>query len=201
MAQMHTIQQGLADLVHEAQAAFRIILDAFSNPGQVFELPAGLDVPAPELATSIILLVLTDFETPLWLPPAWASGRQGAFFRFHAGAPLVTAPHEAAFAVLTVGPEEPAIGAFNQGEDRYPDRSTTIIVQCAALAGGQIVTLSGPGIESHREISPVGLPADFWAERGLNHARYPLGTDVILTAGREIIGLPRTTLCHRKGRA
>ena len=51
----------------------------------------------------------------------------------------------------------------------------------------------GPGIQSVTEIAPVGLPETFlrlWTE---NRALFPRGVDIVLTAGRRFLCLPRTT--------
>ena len=55
------------------------------------------------------------------------------------------------------------------------------------------VDLSGPGILATRRIAPKGLRAGFWDEMAANGELYPLGVDLLLVAGPEIMGLPRST--------
>lgn len=188
------IGAGFSDPVFQSQAAFRALLAALSEPGLVQDVETGFAAPAGlEPATAIALLTLADYETPIWLPADLRTGPAGAWLRFHCGATLVESPAEAAFAVLDGTSTAPALSAFSAGTDQFPDRSTSVIVQCAGLAGGDAVTLTGPGIAGSREIAPKGLRPGIWTEVAANAARYPLGIDIILSHGEAIIGLPRST--------
>lgn len=184
--------RGFADPVHDVQQSFRAVLGAMAEPGVTRRLeaivapPAGLPVGA-----FIALLTLVDFETPVWLPPACPQAAIDAL-RFHTGAPIVSAASEARFAVIDGAAAAPPITAFDPGDDRYPDRSATLLVLCTGLDGGNHVTLTGPGIKRERRIAPAGLRPGFWDEVASNNARYPLGVDLLLMAGREIMGLPRS---------
>jgi alpha-D-ribose 1-methylphosphonate 5-triphosphate synthase subunit PhnH len=185
---------GFSRPVFQSQAAFRAVLAALAEPGTVQAV--ATDTPAPEglsLAAATALLTLADYETPIYLPPALRDGPAGAWLRFHCGATLVAEPGGAMFAVLDGADEGPRLAAFSPGLDQFPDRSATLFVQCASLAGGQAVTLSGPGIALRRTISPSGLRNDFWAEVAANAELYPLGVDLVLCAGEQLIGLPRST--------
>ena len=188
------IGAGFSDPVFQSQAAFRALLAALSEPGLVQDVATGFAAPAGlEPATAIALLTLADYETPIWLPADLRAGPAGAWLRFHCGATLVESPAEAAFAVLNGTSTAPALSAFSPGTDQFPDRSTSVIVQCDSLAGGEAVTLAGPGIAGSRGIAPKGLRPGFWTEVAANAARYPLGIDLILSHGEAIIGLPRST--------
>lgn len=194
MQEATLIGAGFADPVFQSQAAFRALLAALSEPGLVQEIPVGFAAPAGlEPATAIALLTLADYETPIWLPAELRDGAAGAWLRFHCGAQLVDDPAEAVFAVIDGAVEAPALSAFNPGTDQFPDRSTTVLVQCAGFADGEVVSLSGPGIPGERRIAPRGLRAGFWAEVAANGARYPLGIDLILSHGGAVLGLPRST--------
>ena len=39
----------------------------------------------------------------------------------------------------------------------------------------------------------LGFAPSFWREVAANHARYPLGVDLLLVAGRDVMALPRST--------
>jgi alpha-D-ribose 1-methylphosphonate 5-triphosphate synthase subunit PhnH len=185
---------GFSDPVFQSQTAFRALLAALSEPGQARELAIAVEPPAGlEPASALALLTLADYETPIWLPAALRDGPAGAWLRFHCGAALVEDPASAAFAVIDGAMPEPKLAVFNPGDDQFPDRSTTVIVQCAALIGGEVVTLEGPGIAGTCEIAPSGLRPGFWAELAANAALYPCGVDLILSHGARLIGLPRST--------
>jgi alpha-D-ribose 1-methylphosphonate 5-triphosphate synthase subunit PhnH len=184
-----------ADPVHDAQAVFRQLMTALSEPGRSVELGSGLSPPGGlSSAATVTLLTLTDFETPLWLGADERSGDTGRYLRFHCGVPLVDDPAHAVLAVLRGNAAEPLLLDFSAGLDAYPDQSATVIVEVEALAGGSPIRLTGPGLQTARTIAPAGLRAGFWAEVRANHARYPLGLDLILTSGSLAIGLPRSTL-------
>lgn len=187
-----SIGRAFDDPVRDAQAAFRAILTAMSEPGRVVDLVPDVEAP-PGLApaAAVALLVLADHATPVWLPPGL--GDAARYVRFHTGAPSAASVESAQFAVLDGLASEPALAALDPGEDRFPDRSATAIVQCAAVTGGERVTLSGPGIKGMREVAPRGLRPSFWREVAANHARYPLGVDLLLVAGHQIVALPRSS--------
>lgn len=188
------IAPGFSDPVFQSQAAFRALLAALSEPGTLQQVAS--EIAPPEglaTATATALLTLADYETPVWLPQALRNGPAGAWLRFHCAAALVDEPAEAAFAVLDGTAGEPKLSAFNLGTDQFPDRSTTVIMQVAALEGGPALTLSGPGIPGMRNIAPQGLRPGFTDELRENGALYPLGVDVVLAHGEGLIGLPRST--------
>ncbi|KRE00737.1 hypothetical protein ASE61_19990 [Bosea sp. Root670] len=188
------IAPGFSDPVFQSQAAFRALLTALSEPGTLQQV-AGEIAPPEGLATATAtaLLTLADYETPVWLPEGLRNGPAGAWLRFHCAAALVNDPTEAAFAVIDGAADEPRLSAFNLGTDQFPDRSTTVIVQVAALEGGSVFTLSGPGIPGTRNIAPQGLRPGFTDELRENGALYPLGVDVLFAHGESLIGLPRST--------
>lgn len=194
MSPQSMISPGFSDPVFQSQAAFRALLAALSEPGTLQRVAA--EIAPPEglaAATATALLSLADYETPVWLPAALRDGAAGAWLRFHCGVALVDDPAKAAFAVLDGAANEPKLSAFNLGNDQFPDRSTTVIVQVAALEGGTAFTLSGPGIPGTRTVAPQGLRPGVVEELSENNALYPLGVDVVLAHGDGMIGLPRST--------
>lgn len=194
MAIQDIISPGFSDPVFQSQAAFRALLTALSEPGTLQSVAA--DITPPEglaTATATALLALADYETPVWLPENLRDGAAAAWLRFHCGVALVDDPARAAFAVIDGAASEPKLAAFNPGNDQFPDRSTTVIVQVSGLDGGAGLTLSGPGIPGTRRVALQGLRAGFTDELRQNGALYPLGVDVVLASGEGMIGLPRST--------
>jgi alpha-D-ribose 1-methylphosphonate 5-triphosphate synthase subunit PhnH len=198
--ELDKIGPAFADPVRESQLAFRKIMDAVARPGTraVFGLaiqpPAGLGVAAATVA-----LTLLDFETPVWLTRALRGGQTEAWLRFHCGCPLTADPAEAAFAIVTEAAEAPRLDAFNLGDAKYPDRSTTLIVQVENLDGGERVTLAGPGIKDQAVVEPRGLPAGFWSQMQDNNARFQFGIDVLLVSGGSLIAVPRSSQINLQG--
>lgn len=183
---------GFADPVRDSTHAFRAVMDAMANPGTVqrlgFTLPRFTAVESAAIAT---LLTLADGETPVWLSPD-IDPELAPYLRFHCGCPIIGQAKAAAFALIGQGEDAAQAFGFDVGTDEYPDRSATVLIQVAALAGGADVTLHGPGIKDTRRIAPE-LPTAFWDGWRRNAALYPRGIDVLLVCGEAILGLPRSS--------
>jgi alpha-D-ribose 1-methylphosphonate 5-triphosphate synthase subunit PhnH len=194
------IHPGFLDPVRESQAVFRRVMDAVARPGTVADLAFAVDgPPGLECAAAAVALTLCDFETPVWLSPDLRDSDAEGWLRFHAGCPLTRQAVEAAFALIGRAQACPPLSDFNMGDAKYPDRSTTVILQTSALDGGAPVTLSGPGIRGEATIAPVGLPDGFWAQVQANHERFQFGVDLMLVAGSRLLALPRSTRVQPKG--
>jgi alpha-D-ribose 1-methylphosphonate 5-triphosphate synthase subunit PhnH len=184
---------GFSNLVLDSQRVFRAVLGAMTHPGRIFRLDTGLEVPSPLYpASAAVALVLLDFETSLWTDlPFESEGVE--WLRFHCGCPLAQDALAGKFALITGDPNRMPLGRFCPGTDEAPGDSATLIIQVGWLAFGTGRKLTGPGIEKEHYLEVEGLPEEFWTAWKDNHSRYPLGVDVILTAGRELVALPRTT--------
>jgi len=176
---------GFADAPVAAARCFRAALEAMARPGTIHEV-AGAAPPAPlSPAAGALILTLCDPGTPLWLAPALDTEALRGWIAFHTGAPIA-ARGEAMFAVgdwTALAPLED----FAIGTPEYPDRSATLIVECAELVAAG-ARLTGPGI---RDSAALSLPeiAAFTA----NHALFPLGLDFFFCAGTRLAALPRST--------
>lgn len=187
---------GFSDPVFDAQSCFRATLDGLARPGRPQHAGSGLAPPAGLMPASYaIALAMFDAETPVWLSPALRTTAVTASLRFHCGSPLTQDPGRAAFALIAAGGDAPLDG-FARGEDRYPDRSTTLIWQVPDLDRGAPIHLTGPGVNGSVTIQPSGLPLGFWNQWAANHARYPLGVDLVLVSVDALIGLPRSAAAH-----
>lgn len=197
---LSTISAGFDDPAREAQAVFRKVMDAVARPGSIADLSFAVDSPQGlHCAAATTALTLFDFETAVWLDPALRGGPVEAWLRFHTGCPLTEASDEAVFAVVTDPAAMPELADFDMGDAKYPDRSTTLIIQIEAVEGGQPVTIAGPGVKGERTIAPRGLPAGFWKQLQANNAQFQFGVDVILVAGSQLMALPRSTRVTPKG--
>ena len=77
------------------------------------------------------------------------------------------------------------------GDPLYPDRSATLFIGARLGSGGRL-RLSGPGIRGSRDLLVDGIAWSFWQERERGR-RYPLGWDIFLVDGDQVVGLPRST--------
>lgn len=186
-----SVTPGLADPVFDGQRVFRAVLGAMARPGRLARVDVTLTPPAPlDPATAAVMLALADYDAPVWLDGEAASEAAANYIRFHCGAPIVAEPGRAAFAVCLA---PPSLARFNPGTDEFPEASTTVVVQVADLAAGGPLVLTGPGIESAHRIGVIGLPDGFWTERRAANADFPRGLDLILSCGRHLCAVPRTT--------
>lgn len=189
---MIALAPGFADPPLAAQAVFRRLLDTMARPGTVASLEA-LPAPSPLApAAGAIALTLCDADTAVWLDTALRTPEAIAWLRFHTGCRVVEASEDAAFAFAADASAAP-LDRLSTGSDEFPDRSATAVLQVARLGAGVPLRLAGPGIETTTTLHVDGLPAGFvtWWRR--NHAAYPRGVDVVLVAGTEVAGLPRST--------
>lgn len=167
-----------------SRETFLALMWSLSYPGRAYPLPVS-DLSAWQLIGDTLLDIETSFYTPDTTLPAYLA-RNGARSLAAATAAyhLYPALDEAALE---------AVGAASVGTMLYPDSGATLFVGCT-LGNGTTLTLSGPGIppDTVQAVSVAGVPAAFWALREAR-LRYPLGWDVYLVAGRQVVGLPRTT--------
>jgi alpha-D-ribose 1-methylphosphonate 5-triphosphate synthase subunit PhnH len=187
--QAQTLEGGFSNPATDAAHAFRGVMEAMARPGTIQTL-VGANPPAPlSVAAGVALLTLCDTETPLYLAGDADCDAVRTWVAFHTGAPI-SGPSHCMFALGiwdALGP----LSAYPIGTSEYPDRSATLIVECADLsAEGE--TLTGPGI---RDTASLSLPETRAFQD--NAALFPLGLDFIFTSGNRIAALPRSTKASR----
>jgi len=184
------LEPAFHDAVQESQRTFRAALKAMSEPGLIQSLGNAPALGILQPATYALCLTLFDGDTPVWLAPAFDTPQVRANLAFHCACPIVDEREQAAFSVI--GEEElNDLAAFDQGSDRDPDRSCTLVAQLQHLERGAPTRWQGPGIAAER-IVRLPVPDGYWQQRKAAHA-FPRGLDVFFTAGRMLVGLPRST--------
>jgi alpha-D-ribose 1-methylphosphonate 5-triphosphate synthase subunit PhnH len=193
MADTTLLDGGFTAPVFQSQAAFRLVMDAMAQPGRTVNLGHSVQAPAPlEPAAAAVLATLADYDTLVWFEDSNADAAT-SWLTFHTGAAAANDPSTASFAVLS---NKSPIGGwlnFPMGSLSYPDRSATLLLPVESLRDGTPLTIVGPGIETAATIAPRGLPDGFNKAMAINAARFPLGFDLLLTCGSELLALPRTT--------
>lgn len=183
--QAQTLSGGFDTPSVDSSHAFRAVMEAMARPGQIQNI-SGAQPPAPlSSAAGCVLLTLCDTDTPVYLAGDADTDDVRAWLAFHTGAPL-TGPSHSMFAVGSWDALMP-LGGYPIGTSEYPDRSTTLIVECAELEAAG-ATLRGPGIKSEAGLSLPETRA-FQSNRSL----FPLGLDFIFTCGDRLAALPRST--------
>jgi alpha-D-ribose 1-methylphosphonate 5-triphosphate synthase subunit PhnH len=181
---------GFDDPALDAQASFRLLLEAMAHPGRLVQLLACPAEPPPGLgpAAAALLLTLTDSDTAVWLDAGPAAVDWALF---HAGCRIVPDPGQATFLFAATHP--PQQSALSLGTPEEPHLAATLVMEVASFDLGDGWVLSGPGIETMERLHVQGGPADFIAQRAANLASFPCGVDTILTCGSTLVALPRTT--------
>jgi alpha-D-ribose 1-methylphosphonate 5-triphosphate synthase subunit PhnH len=171
-----------------------MIMNTMSRPGLIHDFQVQNEAPIPlSVTAAAVALTLCDFQTPVWLAPEFRTKDIERFLRFHTGASLTETPREASFALIGSQGNLAALTALASGTHEYPDRSATAVIQVSALSNEGPVSLSGPGIKERRPLSAEGLGTDFWSFMQENHARFPIGIDVVFVSPTQIAACPRST--------
>jgi alpha-D-ribose 1-methylphosphonate 5-triphosphate synthase subunit PhnH len=109
-------------------------------------------IPPLPITLAALTLTLADYLTPVWLPAAYKQAAD--WLVFHSSAPLTEDISQASL-VLAAGPSElPPLTNLNQGEERYPDRSATVL-----LAGVLDDRKNDPGVQN-KIIFPISKSLD-----------------------------------------
>ncbi|WP_136681512.1 phosphonate C-P lyase system protein PhnH [Neptunomonas sp. XY-337] len=185
---------GFNDAVHDGQQVFRALLTAMSEPGKlqqpnlIAEGPGALNAISWQVA-----LALLDADTPVWLSERLAADAAIASnLRFHCQSPQVDSPQSAAFALCDAS-DVPDITLLNMGSAEQPDRSTTLIVQVPAISSEPHWTLTGPGIETERQLRIGGLSSTCVEQLIASRQRFPMGIDCIFCSTDTLVAVPRST--------
>jgi alpha-D-ribose 1-methylphosphonate 5-triphosphate synthase subunit PhnH len=186
---------GFANPVQSSQAVFRNVMNALARPGSVQTMTDIVQAPSVLMpATAAVALALFDHDTPIWLDDRFAAdANMASWLRFQTGAPVTTEATRAAFALVSSAKTLPDFESFGLGTPEYPDRSTTLVVQVGSLTEGDALALSGPGIRGVSTLRASTLPSDFIACMQANRALFPLGVDLLLVCGNDLVALPRST--------
>jgi alpha-D-ribose 1-methylphosphonate 5-triphosphate synthase subunit PhnH len=181
---------------------FRFVLNALSRPGTLQTLPQTIDPPSPlpGVAASVAV-TLCDYQSPVWLSASLNTSDVRKFLRFQTGAPIVTDKPASSFAFMTVAEACNDLDGFALGTHEYPDRSTTLVVQCDGFKSEMTVEFSGPGLKEATTISVAGATETFWRALQKNSRRFPLGWDVLFVTPDQVMGLPRSTRIKLPGDA
>lgn len=81
-----------------------------------------------------------------------------------------------------------------EADPLYPD-TAPLIFATARLGSGDPLVISGPGAAPDARIRVDGVPPELWEIR--RGAPYPLGWDLLLVDGRNVLGAPRSTRVER----
>lgn len=185
---------GFEHAAFDSNAVFRVLLDAMSRPGRIYDLPLSIASPdGLNATTTATLLAMADMETTIWLSPSCATKTASDHLKFHCGCPISDDVKQADFAVAKGSDDLSFITELPVGNAEYPDQSATLILMVDEITDSPSMTLKGPGIKDTHSLSVSGLPQSFHTWRAENHHLFPCGVDVIFASPTKIAALSRTT--------
>lgn len=161
-------------------ATFEEMMWALSRPGTIRSLPtSGLAAMAESLLDNECTFFVADDAV-----------LEAALLRSGSRAvPVQQAGY--VFTVLDTAEKVAALAELKVGSLTYPDEGASLFIP-AQFGFGQRLRLSGPGIKDEVSIAIDGVDQAFWKFREQT-IRYPLGFDVFLVDGAQVVGLPRST--------
>lgn len=178
----------------DTAAVQAIVADAMARPGTIRSLPAEAGQPEPlGDAAGALALALCNSDTMVWLGAGLRDSAVAGWIPLRTGAPLTREKAEARLAFVEAGAALASFSLFSPGTATCPEVATTLVLEVDAFGSGRMLALSGPGIARTASVGVQGLPDMFLRRWNDNHALFPRGIDVVLTAGRDMLCLPRTT--------
>ncbi len=207
MREQTPVREQHYDEVFDAQRHFRLLLDSMARPGQVREFTGLTLSPPPPLSPAAAAIALALLDTNVSFACAGYGEGVGSYLRANTSSREAAIP-EADFLFFAPGAADPATVAMAKpGLLAYPDQGATLIMETAGLveaasfgrvngnetAHGLRVTLSGPGVDGTVNFGVQGLTLESLdAVRRLNR-EYPLGVELVLTAGNRFVSVPRSS--------
>ncbi len=192
---------GFTDPTRQAQAAFRVIMDALAHPTRSYPLEGPLQPPVGlGRGLAAVALTLLDEDCTVWLGGALADDAEVvAWLTFHTGARQLPDASEADFAF--VAPTAmPALSALRLGTDEAPHLSTTLVLDVRGFDDEVASDVprfwaTGPGIDGGTGLDAPWASAlpDFAAQWAANGALFPRGVDLLSVDEESVSALPRTT--------
>lgn len=173
------------DVEAQSRETFLALMWALSYPGRVYQLPESGE------SFALIAEALLDLETSYFTPDellqpvlahtgAHERSALEASYHFYAQVMDTTLTHI----------KEASVGTM-----LYPDTGTTLVIGCR-IGGSSELVFSGPGVNGQQAVQVGSLPDAFWEVRDLA-CKFPLGWDVFLVDGKQVVGLPRSTRLER----
>lgn len=189
-----------------AQRAFHAIMEAFSRPGTVHQLPLEA-VPEGVPAVMIPLLTLADIMTPVAaLPTPGQPVEDAVALAARLVVAPVTEPESTRFALAFGEPDHDVFARLHVGSHWSPEAGAMLFQRVSGIepATDDGWLLSGPGIKPDEPVRlrVGGLSETFVTIRAELVSDYPAGIDVLLvTDDGRIAALSRTTRVQTKAEA
>lgn len=175
-----------------SQCSFRRIVKAISEPGVLVTLPKVAGFNCTTLATASTLLTLASNKTPLFISESIDNPLLLKTLCLQTNVPVTKEINQAYFALLSARGFNHDLMQFSCGSETEPEKSAIIILEVESMHDGKCLKLRGPGIKTHRIISPL-LPRRVIKYLCKRPHSFPMGLDFLFTYGKKLLAIPRTT--------
>jgi len=167
---------------------FRVLLQAMSRPGKVYELPQH---DGEQQSAVQLLGCLLDNEVSLAVMDDAAL--ETVFLRYTNS--IQAHPEEADYVVACRGTTCGWLTGFKRGTLEYPDAGATVVYLVEELqADGNEIMLSGPGINGTLSLAISGFEMRELDRLKEVNMEYPLGLDAIfIDRDGRVACIPRST--------
>jgi len=139
-----THKLGFDHAAFDSNAVFRVLLDAMSRPGRIYDLPVSIATPdGLNASATATLLAMADMDTTIWLSPSSATKAANDHLKFHCGCPISDDVAQADFAVARIDDDLSFITRLSMGNAEYPDQSATLILMVDEISNAPAMKLTG----------------------------------------------------------
>lgn len=174
-----------------SQEMFRVLLNALSYPGRVYDLPSWCSDAIPPAAWLALALADVDVAT------ATDDPELASLIADATRAPITEIGDAWVLALQTLSAD--VIDRIQTGTALAPEDGARVGVAVSALAGADaventevVVRLTGPGVDGEITLGIDGLNADMIARLGASTGSFPTGFDTWLFAANDVVAIPRT---------
>lgn len=187
------------DGVFDAQAHYRLLLDAMARPGKVNRLPVLQLAPPAGFHQTSVLVALALLNADTCFSSVGHPLPVSEYLLLNTAArPVATS--EADF-VFVQGRQVVAedLSNLKAGSLSYPEESATLIVDVDEIGSepvpdALVLELSGPGVDGRRKVYMRGLDPAVLRTLEEQNLEFPLGIDAIFTdAEQRFFCIPRTS--------
>ena len=201
---MASVKKANFDMVHDIQLAYRIMLNALSYPGQIYELNEinqRLDLSF-EYNPSIILLslIVADSEVSVCVAGDHKNNQEVAkYLRNRVYTPIAKQKDADYLIISSKSDQEVYLEGIATGTLIDPHRTTTVFVEVDEITNQKDLLLTGSGIKESIQLEILGLTDQFIQKRNDLCGEFPLGFDLFLCdKNGKIVGIPRTTKIEKE---
>ncbi|MGV2928354.1 phosphonate C-P lyase system protein PhnH [Macrococcus capreoli] len=178
--------------VHEMTRMFRQVMDALSKPGVINAVDGIAHQTTYHNTMYLLLQTLLDNEVTFHL----LDGQQGDIDEIKM---LMNCRHtsigEADYIIMKQHEIEytERLTASRCGTYADPEQSATWIIQLDDFTSGDVYQLTGPGIQTHTNVTLPGVKELLSVRHQLCQS-FPLGVDLIFVTDTQVMCIPRTTV-------